>query len=121
MPALDMETAVTRLGFAFLVLLFSCAFGCAGFAQTSVSPAEPDQPAAAAKTHSKKSVHKKAGVAQSSPAQSGLPTSDEADKAARLAEGRKKFFEQSSGFEDNTASGPMSLDHNGSPTMGMKF
>jgi hypothetical protein len=97
---------VARLRIGFLVALALCAFGSAGFAQDSqgTSLAEPsfDQSPKAAV---KKSAHKNRNAAVST----AKPASEEAEKAARLAEGRKKFFERSMGF-DNGSSGPVTLD-----------
>lgn len=53
---------------------------------------------------------------------SAASDSDEAEKAARLAEGRKKFFEQSMGF-DNGKSGAVTLtnENGGPPALGLRF
>ena len=97
---------MARFRIGFLVALSLCAFASASFAQDSQGTglAEPsfDQ---APKAAVKKSAHKNRNAA-ASPAK---PASEEAEKAARLAEGRKKFFERSMGF-DNGSSGPVTLD-----------
>jgi hypothetical protein len=82
-----------------------------------------DQPAAsdtAAKPHAKKNTHKSAA------AKPAKPTSEEAEKAARIEEGRKKFFGQSMGFDNGGSSSNSNVtltNENGaiSPAMGMKF
>jgi hypothetical protein len=99
---------VARLYIAFPVILSLCVLGSAGFAQNTPAPTLADQSAGgSAKEHPKKSAEKKTvqkksvqknGVAFS---RTGQPTSEEAERAARLAEGRKKFFEQSTGFDNS--------------------
>jgi len=78
--------------------------------------------AGAPKAHAKKPAHKSANAA-SSPAQ---PNSEAAEKAARLAAGRKKFFERSMGFDNGTSyDSPVTLGNGAdgglSPQMGVKF
>ena len=112
---------MARLRLGLLVISFLCGCGAASFAQDSLPPLSTDPASAApAQAPVKKSPHKKAGAAA---ALTLAPSSDEAEKAARLAEGRKKFFEQSSGFENNDSGNPLSLGgSNGTkPTMGFKF
>ena len=96
---------MARLCIGFLLGLSLCFAGSAGFAQnvqgTILEPSFDQSP----KTPVKKSAHKN----RSSAASSAKPASEEAEKAARLAEGRKKFFERSMGF-DNGSSGPVTLD-----------
>jgi hypothetical protein len=110
-----------RIG--FLVGFSLCLLGSAAFAQSDQTPANTDPSAAGApKAHAKKTVHKNASAA-SSPAQ---PNSEAADKAARLAEGRKKFFERSMGFDNGTSyDSPVTLGNGAdgglSPQMGVKF
>jgi hypothetical protein len=109
---------MARLRLRLFVTGFLCAFGFASFAQNapSTSDVAPSK-GASSKTASSKSLHKKAGAARLTV----QPPNEDAEKAARLAEGRKKFFEQSSGFENNDSSGALSLGKTGSPEMGLKF
>ena len=97
---------MARLCIGFLLGLSLCFAGSASFAQnvqgTILSEPSFDQ---SAKTPVKKSAHKNRSTA-ASPAK---PASEEAEKAARLAEGRKKFFDRSMGF-DNGSSGAVTLD-----------
>jgi hypothetical protein len=86
--------------------------GAAG-AQTLLTPnfATAPAPTDGAKPH-KKSLAKSA------------PPSEEAERAARLAEGRKKFFERSMGFDESgKPDAPVSLGNgNGlAPSAGFKF
>lgn len=114
--------AVARRQLRLLVLFCLCASGSSGFAQDSLAPANADKPAAAdAKAPAKHSAHKKA--AESAPAgkANNLQSAIEAEKAARLAEGRKKFFEQSDGFENKDPDMPLSLGAGGAPSAAFKF
>jgi hypothetical protein len=110
--------SVMRFRTGCIVALSVCLLGAPGFAQEGQVSVDAGQPARApVKAHLKKSAQKKA---------SPQPNSEEAEKAARLAEGRKKFFEQSMGFDNGKSSdSPVSLtgDGNGglSPTAGFKF
>jgi hypothetical protein len=95
-----------------------CATAAAG--QTQVEPIlSPVFPSvdAPVRPHPPKSARKNAAAPHSA-----KPDSEEADKAARLAEGRKKFFERSMGF-DNGDSGHVTIsnDGGGSPAVGLKF
>jgi hypothetical protein len=113
---------VTRLFISLPLVVSLCAFSAAGLAQDSPSPA-PASPSldAPAKAHAKKSAHK--SVAATGAGQS-KQTSEDADKAARLAEGRKKFFERSMGFDNGPGSdSPVTLGGSGglTPAMGLKF
>jgi len=104
----------------FLVpLLTAAALGAAGspaLAQDDPILGPNPSIAAPAKPQPGRSAHK--GAAQ----RSVKSDSDEAEKAARLAEGRRRFFEQSMGF-DNGKSGPVTLtnDNGGAPAVGLKF
>jgi hypothetical protein len=115
------DITVARLRSGFLVIVLSCGLGFASFAQESPPPgaATPSAaaPTAASKAHGAKTPRKKAGAAHLTVA----PSSEEAERAARLAEGRKKFFEQSSGFENGKLDMPLSLGAGGAPAVGMKF
>lgn len=111
---------MARLGIGFPAALLLCGLGSASFAQDSPAPAGADPFAAGApKAHVKKDASKKGGGALST----AQPSSQEAEKAARLAEGRKKFFEQSTGFDNGGSDAPVTLGGgNGlSPTAGFKF
>jgi hypothetical protein len=101
-----------------LAVLFACGFGAAAFAQESQPPASPARPAAGPPApQGKQSPHKKAGAARVTPA----PNSGEAERAARLAEGRRKFFEQSTGFDNKGSDSPFSMGNGFTPSVGMKF
>jgi hypothetical protein len=113
---------VARLQSGFLVIFFCCVFGSVSFAQDEPAPAGADLPAGApAKPHVKKSPRKKASADRLTVAPASQSASEEAEKAARLAEGRKKFFEQSSGFENEGSDRPISLGNGGAPSVGFKF
>jgi hypothetical protein len=110
---------VARVRMGFLVALFLCLAAPASFAQDSQTPARTDPSASGPpKAHAKKIVHKNGKPAPSA----AQPASEEAEKAAHVAEARKKFFEQSDGF-DNGDSGRVFLGGgNGlSPGAGFKF
>jgi hypothetical protein len=111
---------MARLRIGFLVALSLCAFGSASFAQNSQDAilSEPsfDQ---SPKAQVKKSAHKN----RSSTVSTAKPHSEDSEKAARLAEGRKKFFERSMGF-DNGGSGAVTLGGGGNgftPGAAFKF
>jgi hypothetical protein len=114
--AVPVSSLIARL----VVVAPLCAFGGAVFAQDLQPPPALDQPAdSATKSHAKKTVHKTVA------GKSAKPTSEDSDKASRLEEGRKKFFERSMGF-DNGSSGSSNVtlsNENGgiSPAMGLKF
>jgi hypothetical protein len=111
---------VVRLRFRFSLILLFCVSGFGGFAQDMQSPPNAAQSAGSTlKAPAKKSPKKAKGAARLTPP----PASEEAEKAARLAEGRKKFFEQSSGFENEKSDMPFSLGGSGgaTPSIGMKF
>jgi hypothetical protein len=113
---------VARVILRFLaVFFFLHGLGVASFAQESHPLAPADPPVAApAKAPAKKIVRKSAGQAQ----RSAKPTQEEADRAARLEEGRKKFFERSMGFDNGGgADAPITFGGgNGfSPSAGFKF
>ncbi len=131
---------MARLRIGFLVILSLCVTGSPGFAQNSQAPTPADQPAggslkAPAKTGvSKTSVPKtsapKTGVREidvhknkSSASRTAQPTSEEAEKAASLAEARKKFFEQSTGFDSKDSDKPPALGGGNGlmPGVGFKF
>jgi hypothetical protein len=94
--------------------------GAAAHAEDGAPPSEApiDAPKAPAKV--KKAAHKNAAAKPGKSQQSA----EEAEKAARLEEGRKKFFERSMGFDNGKGSdSPVTLQGgNGlTPAMGMKF
>ena len=111
---------MTHYRIGFLVALSICVAASAGFAQTGQAPAKADRPVAKhSAAHAKKHVHKK-----TSSALSGLqPAPEDAEKAARLNEGRKKFFEQSTGFDNSDTDAPGSVGGSGgfTPGIGLKF
>jgi hypothetical protein len=115
---------MARLPTAVLAVLFCSLSGAAAFAQTDepgvhVDPAPDSAPKADAKAKVKKSPHK-----TKSTDQGVKPSSKEEDKAARLAEARKKFFEQSTGFEDpksDKSDSPVNSSNGFMPSMGFKF
>jgi glucose/arabinose dehydrogenase len=83
-----------------------------------LTPAPSDASRAPTKP-AKKAAHK--NVARKSESQQ---SAEAADKAARLEEGRNKFFQRSMGFDNGGGSGsPVTLQgENGlSPSMGFKF
>jgi hypothetical protein len=136
---------VSRLRIGFPVVLFLCVLGSDGFAQDAQAPAPVDQPAGgspkvpaktgenktgANKTSENKASASKTGVREidahknkNSPPRTAQPASEEAERAARLAEARKKFFEQSTGFDNKETDKTLSLGgSNGlSPGLGFKF
>lgn len=103
---------------AFLFAAPLCAIATIGSAQDDpiLAPLNPSV-GAPAKAHPRKSSHKSGGAVE----RAAQPN---ADGAARLAEGRKKFFEQSMGFDNGkSGSSPVTLggDNGLSPAMGLKF
>jgi len=108
---------VTRWFIALALALSLCLAGAA-FADESAPPASAALPGAAAKAPSK-SRHKTAAK----PAKSEQ-SAEEADTAARLEEGRKKFFQRSMGFDNGGgADSPATLQGGDglTPSMGFKF
>ncbi len=96
--------------------LWATAAACHAQVDPIRSPADPSV-GAPAKPYSAKSARRNAAAPRSA-----KPDSEEADKAARLAEGRKKFFERSMGF-DNGGSSRITItnDSGGPPALGLKF
>jgi hypothetical protein len=95
-----------------------CGSAVAGQAQDGsvLSPVIPSF-ATPAKPHSANSTHSNATARRSA-----KPDSEEAEKAARLAEGRKKFFERSMGFDNGgTSRITITNDSGGPPALGLKF
>ena len=120
---MDWGLGMSLLRMGLLVGFSLCLASSVGFAQSDSTPANADPSAAAPKAHARKTVHKNANAASSTTAK---PTSEEADKATRLAAGRKKFFERSMGFDNGTTfDGPVTLGNGAdgglSPQMGVKF
>jgi hypothetical protein len=117
---------VTRIGQFFSIGLFCLAIVNPVWAQDGAgpatgTPAHANQTAGKpAKAHAKASAHR----GKDAGAQVSQPNFEEADKAKRLEEGRKKFFEQSSGFDSKDSADKFHLGgSNGgfSPGMGFKF
>jgi hypothetical protein len=111
---------MTRLFLTFVIALPLCGFAAEGFAQAS-PPLSSSDPLidGAAKAHAGKAVRKNGGAAARKE-----PNSEEAEKAARLAEGRKKFFDRSMGFDNGGGpNSPITFDGgNGlTPSAGFKF
>jgi hypothetical protein len=110
----------TRLIFPSILIL--SVMGSPGFAESTQPLPPASEPAAVPhKVPPKKSAHAKAD-----PSTLTLrldPKSEEAKKAATLAEGRKKFFEQSTGFTEKSSDNSLSLggSEGTSPQMGFKF
>jgi hypothetical protein len=105
---------VARAILRFLaVFFFLHGLGLASFAQESHPLAPTDPPA-------KKILRKSVGQSQ----KTAKPSQEEADRAARLEEGRKKFFERSMGFDNGgSADAPITFGGgNGlTPSTGFKF
>lgn len=117
---------MTPIRQGFLVGLFCLGIVHPVWAQDSAAPpggtpAHANQTAGKpAKTHAKASAHR----GKDAGAQISQPNFDEADKAKRLEEGRKRFFQQSSGFDSKESEDKFHLGgSNGgfSPGMGFKF
>jgi hypothetical protein len=108
-----------RFRIGFPIVLFVCAVGSAGFAQDGDALHADQSPGGSPKVHAHKSVHPRARL----DAPVAQPNSEEAAKAARLAEGRKKFFDRSMGFDNGDGPGPVTLGgSNGlTPGVGLKF
>ncbi len=80
-----------RVGLALGLVLISAS---PGYAQADGGPAD-DQPfTPTVVTHAKRGAHAKGEPAS--------PPLSDAERAARLAEGKRKFFEQEQGFETNS-------------------
>jgi hypothetical protein len=106
-----------------LALPFAVALGLAGataYADDSATPAAAPIDAPKAPAKAKKASHKDAAAKPGKPQQSA----EDADKAARLEEGRKKFFQRSMGFDNGGgSSNPVTLQGSEglTPAMGLKF
>ena len=109
-----------RFSFALSLALALCLGAAAAHSEDAapLTPAPSDAPKASAKP-AKKTAHKNAAARSAKSQQSA----EDADKAARLEEGRKKFFERSMGFDNGGSNSPVTLQgENGlSPSMGWKF
>jgi hypothetical protein len=113
---------MARTRFVFLIIPIFCAMGSPAFAQSGQAVPQEFQPGVEPyKAQSKKSPRAKSDAAAS--AVRSDPKSKQAEEAARLAEARKKFFEQSTGFDEKNSDNSLSLGgSNGlSPQMGFKF
>ena len=112
---------MTRFSLVLSVVIALC-LGVATAHSEDVAPLTPapsDAPKAPAKP-AKKTAHKNAATKSDKPQQGA----EDADKAARLEEGRKKFFQRSMGFDNGGGSdSPVTMQgENGlSPSMGWKF
>jgi hypothetical protein len=109
---------VPRLRIGFLAVVCFCAFSSLCLAQSdpATNAADPSS-GGPAKLHARKSAHKDATHAVAPPRQNA----EEAEKAARIAAARKKFFEQSEGFDSGTPS-TIFLGGNGpAPGAGFRF
>jgi hypothetical protein len=119
-PAIQTSRTMRMVRFLVPLLIAApfCAFAVAGQAQDDsiLSPVIPSI-AAPAKPRPANSAHSNAAAHRSA-----KPDSEEADKAARLAEGRKKFFDRSMGFDNGESSRiTITNDGGGSPAVGLKF
>ncbi len=112
---------VTRFSLALSLAISLCLVGaaahCEDVAPLAITPSDAlKAPVKPAKKAAHKNVAAKPGKSQ--------PSAEEADKAARLEEGRKKFFQRSMGFDNGGGSGnPITLQGDGglTPSMGLKF
>jgi hypothetical protein len=121
-PALPSQTAIvmTRFLLVFLISLPLCVAASSGFGQTNAPLHQSSSADGGEKAHAKKISHKNGPAA----GQNGKQNSEEADKAAHLAEGRKKFFDRSMGFDNGGGpDSPVTFDGgNGlTPSAGFKF
>jgi hypothetical protein len=104
-----------RIGFLAASLLG--ALGTAAVAQSSPPPSHSDQTLIGVpKEHTRKSAH--GDRTRATP--TAQPNSEEAEKAAHVAAARKKFFEQSDGF-DNATPGAVFLGGGNGLTPGAGF
>ena len=115
--------AVTKFLLALLLTLSTCAYGAAACAQdvptgVTFGASTDDAKPAAKKTPRKDgAVHTAAHSKQ---------TPEEAERAARIEEGRQKFFQRSMGFDNGKSSeSPVTLHSDGgggiTPAVGLKF
>ena len=109
---------MTRSFLVLLLALSPCLAGADAFAQ-EIAPLVPSISDDAAKAAPKKSHHKSAATKPGKTQQSA----EDAEKAARLEQGRKKFFERSMGFDNGGSDSPVTLQGgNGlTPAAGFKF
>jgi hypothetical protein len=107
---------VPRLCIGFLAASLLGASATGAFAQNSPSPSPGDQTSnGAPKAHARKTAH---GVGSHTTATQ--PNSEETERAAHIAAARKKFFEQSDGF-DNATPGAVFLGGGNGLTPGAGF
>jgi hypothetical protein len=107
---------MVRFVVALLIAAPFCAGPCHAQDNSMLAPLDPSI-IAPVKPHPANNARKGAATRRA-----GKLDPEEADKAARLAEGRKKFFEQSMGFDEGK-SGPVTItnDNGGPPALGLKF
>jgi hypothetical protein len=111
---------VTKFSLAIPLAIALGLAGAAAHAEDSAQLPEAPIDAPKAPVKAQKAAHKNAAAKPGKSQQS----TEEAEKAARLEEGRKKFFQRSMGFDNGASSdSPVSLQGgNGlTPAMGMKF
>lgn len=112
---------MTRFSFTVALGISLCILGAAAHSEDAAPPAAtPSDAAKASAKPAKKTAHKNAAAKSDKSRQS----SEEAEKAARLEEGRKKFFERSMGFDNGGGSdSPVTLQGgNGlTPNAAFKF
>jgi hypothetical protein len=121
---------VTKFLLALLLTSSLCACSAAVYAQdvpTGVtfgsSTNDDAKPATDAKPAAKKAAHKDAATHSGAHTKQ---TPEEAERAAHIEEGRKKFFQRSMGFDNGKSSeSPVTLQSDGAggitPAMGLKF
>ena len=109
---------MARFSFAFLLSVSLCLAGAAAHSEdlAALSASPSDTPS---KPGKRTAAHKNIAAKQAKSQQSA----EEADKAARLEEGRKKFFQRSMGFDNGGSGSPVTLQGESglTPSMGFKF
>jgi hypothetical protein len=112
---------MARTRFVFLIIPILHVMGSPAFAQSAPALQAPQPGVEPYKAPPRKSTRAKSDSATSTVRPD--PKSEAARKAAILAEGRRKFFEQSTGFDEKNSDNSLSLGgSNGlSPQMGFKF
>ncbi len=106
---------------ALLILLAQPIAGAAA-QTTSVAPGAADRPKVESKPHGK--VVQRPRIAPKTSGLTAKPSAQtpfEATKAERLEENRRKFFGETSGFENPSSDSPVSLGAGGAPSVGFKF
>jgi hypothetical protein len=119
---------VTKFFLALVLMSSAFVYGASAQAQdvptgvTFGTSTDDAKPAADAKP-AKKNAHKDAAL---HPAAHTKQTPEEAERAAHIEEGRKKFFQRSMGFDNGKSSeAPVTLQSDGAggitPAVGLKF